>query len=73
MTICALKSYQLALTGVVQWVEIHPANRELTGLTPSQGTCPGRMPDAADECFSPTSMLVSLSLPLPSPLSKINK
>ena len=31
----------LALAGVTQWTECHPANRKVAGSIPSQGTCLG--------------------------------
>ena len=63
---------------MAQWIEHWLANRKATGLIPSQGTCLGggaRSPfggvrEATDRCFSRTSMFLSLSFSLPSPLSK---
>ena len=56
-------------------------NTKVAGSIPGQGTClgcrfgprSGRIQEATDPCFSLTSVFLSLSLSVPSPLSKINK
>ena len=59
----------LALTSAAQLVGHHPAKQKISGSIPSQGTS---LP--SDQCFSFTSMFLSRSFSLPSPLSlKINK
>ena len=37
-------NFHWAQTGVAQWAGRHPANPEVAGLTPSQGTCLGSGP-----------------------------
>ena len=67
-----LKVGQLrALAGVAQWMGHRPANQKVAGLTPSQGTClvVGQVPTRGCERCN-RMMFLSLSLPLPSPLSK---
>ena len=57
------------------------ANQKVAVSAPSQSTCPGcgfgprlgHLWKAANHCFSPTSMFLSLSFSFPSPLSKIKK
>ena len=66
-----------ALAGVAQLVGYHPTNQKVTGSIPGQGKClgcgfgpqSGRVREATDRCFSLTSMFVSLSFSLPSPVS----
>ena len=67
-----------ALAGVDQWVGGFPTNWKIAGLIHGQGTgqgCRARSPvggvqEAAAQCSSYTSMFLSLSFSLPSPLSK---
>ena len=62
-----------------QLVGYRPANQHVASSIPSQGTCLGcgfgprlgRVWNATDQCFSLTSMFLSLSFFLLSPLSKI--
>ena len=71
-----------ALAGVAQWIEHWPTNQKVTGSIPSQGTCLGCGPGPwlggmreATDCFSHTSMFLSVSLPtsLPSKSKKKQK
>ena len=56
------KETQFLPAGVAHWVGCHPTNREVTGLTPGQGTCLGWGPgplvagvrEATHRCFSPS-------------------
>ena len=55
----------LALAGVAQWIERQPANRQVTGSIPSQGTCLGCRPGPQlAEC---EKQLMSVSLACFSP------
>ena len=75
------KTLELTLAGVAQLVGHHPANQKVTSSVTSQGTCLGcrfgpwlgRMQEDTNRYFSLTSMILSLSFSLPSPLSRINK
>ena len=75
-----LESYWLALDGVAQLVGCHPVNQNVVDLTPGQGTClgcrfspqQGSVQEATDQCFSFTSMFLSLSFSLCSSLSRTN-
>ena len=66
------------LIGLAQLVGHCPANQKVTGSILCQGTCLGYRPgppaggeqEVADGCFSCTSMFLSFSLSLLSPLSK---
>ena len=63
------------MAGVAQWIEFRPENKRVTGLIPTQGTCLGCGPGAQlgtrkRQPFSHTSMLLSLSFSLSSPLPK---
>ena len=66
-----------ALAGVLSWLEHRSVNQKVMGLIPGQDTCLGCgfspqlgcMQKAADQCFSLTSMFLSLSVSLPLPLS----
>ena len=70
-----------ALANVAQLVGCCPASQKVAGSIPGQGTCLvcgfhpqlGRMQEATDQRFSLTSMCLSLSVSLPSPLSRTNK
>ena len=69
------------LAGVAQWIERRPANQNITGLNPSQGTCLGCEPGSwLGMCerqpidvtnVSLTCQCFSLSFSLSAPLSKI--
>ena len=67
-----------ALTGVSLWVQRCPINWKVAGSISGQGVClgcrpgppAGSMQEATDQCFSCTSMFLSLLLSLPSPLFK---
>ena len=65
---------QPAVAGVAQWIEHQPANLNVASSIPSQGTCLGCLigdvREATNRCFSGTSMFLSLSFFLSSPLSK---
>ena len=67
----------LALAGVAQWTEHWPVNQRAISLIPSQDTClgcrPGQVPSRGRVRDYHTLMFLSLSVSLPSPLSKIHK
>ena len=64
----------------LSWLEHCPVNQKVVGSIPSQSTClgcrfssqSGHVQEATNP-FSLTSKFLSLSLSIPSPLSKINK
>lgn len=66
-----------ALASMAQWVGVSQCNHRATDAIPSQGTCPGFglhpwlgcVQEAAGECFS----LTSICLSLPSSLKNENK
>ena len=68
------KGSYLALTSMVQWIGRHSSKQKVASSIPGQGTClgcwfspwAGHVPEAMDQCFSLTSMFLSL----PSPFSK---
>ena len=68
----------IALTGVAQLVWHCPAKPNVAGSIPGQGTCLGcgfnpqleHIQEATDPCLSLSSMFLSLSVSLLSPLSK---
>ena len=53
----------MALAGVAQWIECQPANQEVTGLIPSQGTCLGCWP-SPQQGVSERQPHIDVSLPL---------
>ena len=58
-----------ALAGLPQWTECQPANQRVTGLIPSQSTCPGCRPHPSWGCLSGNHRLslgvvASLMLPI---------
>ena len=73
----------MTLVGVAQWIECQPANQEVAGSIPCQGTCMGcglgpslgvceRQPADVSltlQCFSPS---LSPSLPLSLKINKYN-
>ena len=64
-----------ALAGAAQWIEHQPANQNITGLIPSQGTCLGCGP-GAQQGARERHPHIDVSLPLflpPFPSLKINK
>ena len=69
------------MASVAQLLGHHPANWKATGSIPSTCTCLGcrfgpqlgYMQEATNQYFFLTSLFLSLSLSLPSPLSRINK
>ena len=71
-----LKILVLALTSTPQWAGHHPAHGKVAGGIPRQGAglgCGpssrlGHMQEAIDLCFSCTSVFLSFSFSLPSPL-----
>ena len=67
-----LETVILTLAGVAQWIERRPANQRVSGSIPSQGTCLGCQPGPQWVACkrNHTLMFLSLSLSLPSPLSK---
>ena len=65
----------MALAGVAQWIEHQPVNGKVASSIPSQSTClgcgPGPQLGACErQLISCTQMFLSLSISLPSPLSK---
>ena len=68
-------SRKRVLAGVTQWIEYQPVYQSVTVLIPSQGIClscrPGHVPSRGCVRGNYTLMFLSLSLFLPSPLSKI--
>ena len=63
----------MTLAGVAQWIEHRPVKQRVAGLIPSQGTCLGCGPGPRwGVCVrgNHTLMFLSLSVFLPSPLSK---
>ena len=65
--ICHLHS----LAGMAQWIEHHPVNQRIASSIPSQGICLGGWPGPqGGACERQPHINVSLSLFLPSPLSK---
>ena len=72
------KTNHLPLAGMAQWVEHQPANQKVTSLILGQGSCLGCRPGPSwghvrgsqSMFLSHTSMFLSLSFSLPSPLSK---
>ena len=62
-----------ALAGWLSWLECCPIQQKIVGLIPGQGTYLGRRFDpglghvweAAIQCFSLTSMFLSLPVPIP--------
>ena len=78
LPLCVTNVARWTLTGVAQWVGHPPANRKLAGSMPDlpglwARSLVGGVGEAADQCFCHTSMFLSLSFCLPSPLSKISK
>ena len=65
-------NFHWAQTGVAQWAGRHPANPEVAGLTPSQGTCLGSGPGQM-QVTGNSSIFLSLSISLPSLLFKNKK
>ena len=61
-----IKSIELALAGVAQWIELQPANQRVTGLIPSQSTSLSCGPGPQDGvCERQPHIDVSLPLFLP--------
>ena len=68
-----LKKIYSTQASVAQWIECWPANQRITGSIPSEGTClgcAGQDLSRGHMRSNHTSMFLSLSLSLPSPLSK---
>ena len=75
------RALELALAGLLSWLEHRPIHQKVVSLMPGQDTylgCQfgpwwGCVWAKTDRCFSLTWMFLSLSLSVSSSLSKINK